>query len=400
MSLSLPILILAILFALSLVALGIVYRRGQTLEARLGELSERAQNRRTLEDRVQSLAIQHHAMTTVTEAAYNALLLVNSDHQVLTMNAAARTLFNQPGDWKARTESLISLTLNHELDDLVAATLESGDEMITQQVMFHAQPYRVRVLCTESPDGPLIAIALEDISEIHRLGRARRDMVANISHELRTPITSIRLLVDTLTRGAIRDPKKAAPLVEKIAIETDTLQQMAQELLDLSMIESGRAEFKLIAVGMRDIADDAFRRLSEMAERYHLTIENQIDPAVRVLADAEMITRVLTNLLHNAIKFTPEGGEIRMALLPGDEWITIMVTDSGPGIPIVERQRIFERFYRADRARQGGGTGLGLAIAKHIVEAHGGRIWADDPPLRSDGVGGAHICFTLPTAES
>jgi two-component system, OmpR family, phosphate regulon sensor histidine kinase PhoR len=382
-----------------LIALIFASRRARQLETQVAELSQRAQDRQALDARVRSLSTRDEALTGLIETAYNPLMLVDSEHQVISLNAAARDLFTPAAGWREGSESLISMTRHHELDDLVAATLHSSDEPITQQIAIHMRPYRVRSACIESTDGPYVAIALEDVSELQRLGRARREMVGNISHELRTPITSIRLLVDTLLRGAIRDAAKATPMVEKISIETGTLQQMAQELLDLAMIESGRAEFRLLPVPMRDIAQDAVGRLAEMIERNHLFVENRIGPDLRVLADSEQVARVLTNLLHNAIKFTPSAGSIVINAIPGREWTTIMMTDTGAGIPIIERERVFERFYRADRARQGGGTGLGLAIAKHIVEAHGGRIWAGEPPL-DEGAAGAHLCFTLPTAES
>jgi two-component system phosphate regulon sensor histidine kinase PhoR len=248
---------------------------------------------------------------------------------------------------------------------------------------------------TETELGPYAALVLEDVSELRRLERARRDMVANISHELRTPITSIRLLSDTLLRGALRDRERATGLLEKITSETDTLQQMAQELLDLSMIESGMTLVRLVPVELSELIAAAVDHLSEQAHRKGLSIEGQSPPHLQVLADPEQIGRVLTNLLHNAIKFTPEGGIVEISVELDQEWATVAVTDTGPGIPEHERERVFERFYRGDQARTGPGTGLGLAIAKHIVEAHGGRIWAEESPTPP----GARLCFTLPTAE-
>lgn len=392
------VLVLLILLIASFAALGVSYRREADLRERMSRVSLRNQQRQSLEAQTQSLITRQAALEALSEVSFNALLLVDSEHQVITMNTAARTLFSQPADWREHAESVISITRHHELDDYVAAALESSDEALTHQIKLHSRPYRVRTLCIESAVGPLVALALEDVSELQRLGRARRDMVANISHELRTPITSIRLLVDTLLRGAIRDAAKAEPLAHKIEREVATLEQMAQELLDLAMIESGRAEFRLIPAPMREILSDAVRRVAALAERSRISISEGTPPEFTVLADSEQVARVLTNLLHNSIKFTPEGGRIEIICSVSADFATISISDTGPGIPITERARIFERFYRGDRSRRGSGTGLGLAIAKHIIEAHGGRIWADDPPVRGDQVGGAIISFTLPLA--
>lgn len=395
----LPFLLVTLLLISALIALWRAQRRQEALRTRLDLMGLRLRDKASLEARLNDISAQQEALTALSEASYNALLLVDSDHQVMIMNAAARELFQQPPNWRSRADSFISITRHHELDDLVATTLEHSDDPVTQQIVVKSHPFRVRALCVESNNEPFVAIALEDISELQRLGRARRDMVANISHELRTPITSIRLLVDTLQRGAIRDAERVGTLVEKIASETDTLEQMAQELLDLSMIESGRAEFRLLPTSMREIIDDATRRMDELAGRNQLSITHLMNEDYTVLADREQVARVLTNLMHNAIKFTPAGGQIEIGVFPESEFVRVTVTDTGPGIPTSERERIFERFYRADRARRGGGTGLGLAIAKHIVEAHGGRIWADEPPIRDEGLYGAHLCFTLPITE-
>ncbi len=395
-------LILALLLTIVAVALGITYQRASALQERLNQMSSRTQSHQALEAQVQDIAGRLSALEALTEVAYNGLLLIDPDHQVIYINEAACELFRCPPEdiprsALARIPSVISLTRQHELDDIVAATLADG-EPVVQQVTIQARPYQVRTQFADTPSGPVVVMALEDVGELQRLGRARRDMVANISHELRTPITSIRLLVDTLLRGALQKPRQAEPLVEKIAVEIDHLHQIAQELLDLTMIESGRAEFMLAPVALRQVVSNAIDRMSEVAQRQRHLLENQVGEDVTVLADREYVTRVLTNLLHNAIKFTPPGGQIVIgAARSGGEWITVNVTDSGPGVPMAERERIFERFYRSDRARGGGGTGLGLAIAKHIIGAHGGRIWAGEPPASNPG---AHICFTLPAAEN
>jgi two-component system phosphate regulon sensor histidine kinase PhoR len=323
--------------------------------------------------------------------------MVDSQRQVLTVNQTARDLFAPSGDPLEQT--LIALTRHHEIDALAEDAL-SGSEDLDRQITIDNRPFRIRAqTAVESPHAPhdWVAIALRDVSELQRLSRARREMVANISHELRTPITSIRLLVDTLVDGALTHTTQGPQLLDKIAAETSTLQQMAEELLDLSMIESGQAIVKLVPRPVSELLNEATNRLSEQARRKKQTLAHEGCANLTVLADSEMAIRVLTNLLHNAIKFAPEGGHIGVACERDAEWVRISVTDDGPGIAFADRDRVFERFYRGDRARGGAGTGLGLAIAKHIVEAHGGRIWVAE---REIGEPGTQLIFTLPRANS
>lgn len=361
-----------------------------SLRARSADLAARLEDERLLRGRAS-------ALESLSEAAYNALMLLNEDRHVIYMNSAARDLFG----WQAASQpdpsgTLIYFTREYELDNLFTETLNAG-EGVGSQITIRGSTYRVRTHTVEAEGERVVAFALEDVSELQRLGRARRDMVANISHELRTPITSIRLLVDTLRRSEAYPSEREQRLLQKIAMETDTLQQMAQELLDLSMIESGRAEFILTPVALDTIVSDAVAHFSEQARRKQIDLSTHVEPGLQVLADEQQVGRVLNNLLHNAIKFTPAAGTVRVeARLDNDDWVMVAVTDTGPGIDKDERDRVFERFYRGDRARGGSGTGLGLAIAKHIVQAHGGRIWAEAAPTNP----GARICFTLATVEA
>jgi two-component system phosphate regulon sensor histidine kinase PhoR len=327
------------------------------------------------------------------EAALDAVIFVDSKQQVVALNQAARELFAGRGDPHGQT--LIALTRNHEIDDQVKAALSGGDDL-DRQITIDDRPFRARALAAPGASAEWAAVTLRDVSELLRLSRARRDMVANISHELRNPITSIRLLVETLMGGALTHKKRGPKLLDKIAAETSILQQMAQELLDLSMIESGEAIMRLVPVSADDLLREAVDHMSEQAGRKEQELVQVPCQGVMVLADSEMVLRVLTNLLHNAIKFAPEGGHVGVACEVTGEWARVSVTDDGPGIPFADHERVFERFYRADRARGGAGTGLGLAIAKHIVEAHGGQIWVAE---RDIGQPGAQLVFTLPLAD-
>jgi two-component system phosphate regulon sensor histidine kinase PhoR len=191
-------------------------------------------------------------------------------------------------------------------------------------------------------------------------------------------MAGLKALVDTLRGGAIKDRSAAKRFLKRMDIEVDTLTQMVEELLELSRIESGQAPLHLAPTSVAELLIPPVDRLRPQAERAGLELTILLPPELPpVVADPDRARLVLTNLVHNAVKFTPPGGRITVAAEPAGDEVILSVQDTGVGIPIDDLSRIFERFYKADRARSGGGTGLGLAIAKHIVQGHGGRIWAE-----------------------
>jgi two-component system phosphate regulon sensor histidine kinase PhoR len=263
--------------------------------------------------------------------------------------------------------------------------------------------FLVRVSYAEEDSAPLVTIILEDITQLVRLNRARRDMVANISHELRHPIANIRLIIDGLFHEQDKPKRKdSISSLRQIAHETDLLLWLVQAMHDLSMIESGQAIIKMVECNLSELVDVALERLSGQVERRNVSIARHIPSKIQVLCDRDLIQRVIFNLVHNAIKWSPEGGAITLGAEVSDDEIILNVYDSGPGVPAGQVERIFERFYQVDPSRSGKeGTGLGLAISKHIVEAHGGRVWAE-PNLHGQG---GRFRFTLlnatpPTVES
>lgn len=232
-------------------------------------------------------------------------------------------------------------------------------------------------------------------SAVRRAETIRREFVGNVSHELRTPIASLKALVETLEEGALDDPPAAREFLEQMHVEVDSLAQLVHELLELSRIESGEAPIRPERVEPVELLEQAARRLRRQAERAHVVVDIVADPDVPwVWADPSHVERVLINLLHNAIKFTPEEGRITLTARSQGQSVRLLVADSGIGITSEDLPRLFERFYKVDRSRASGGTGLGLAIAKHIVQAHGGQIWAES---RGEGKGST-FAFTLPVA--
>ena len=240
------------------------------------------------------------------------------------------------------------------------------------------------------------------MSELRRLQRIRTEFVDNLSHELRTPLTTVSLLAETLARDADAAgsaiPDKMRDRINKVEVETGHLVQMASELLDLSRIESGGTLTMTDGVDLGPLAADATERLRLFADRQGVELRTVVEPDLpRVHGDAARLGQVVVNLVHNAVKFSPDGGTVTVAVSTWGDDVVVAVEDHGVGIPRAAQDRVFERFYKVDRARQrpepGGGTGLGLAIARHVVEGHGGRIWVES----EEGVGST-FRFALPIA--
>lgn len=331
---------------------------------------------------------------TLANAAYDALFVLDENHRVIAINHSAELLFAKP---RPIGESLESVTGSPELDMMVDDALSYQEETFEEQIVINKRTYRVRSQVILRDGNRFIGLALQDISELVRLNRARRDMVANISHELRTPIANIRLIIDSIFHEQEKPKGKASrSALKAIAHETDSLLWLVQELLDLSMIESGQAILRMVEVPADLLVDEAIERLGDQSQTKNLRLTNHAPDGIQVLCDRDQARRVLINLIHNAIKWSPPNEEIRVEVQDGADEVTFAVLDNGPGVSDEHRERIFERFYQVDPARSGGdGSGLGLAICKHIVEAHGGRIWAEG----NSGGGGGRFLFTLPKAD-
>lgn len=255
----------------------------------------------------------------------------------------------------------------------------------------------------------------EMLARLNHAFDSQRMFVANASHELRTPLASLKALTETLRDGALEDPPAAERFLNSMETEIDALTQMVQELLELSRIESGQAALRLAPAAVAQIITPSVERLRPQAERNGLNLQVVIaEDTPPVLADVERMQQVVSNLVHNAIKFTPPGGSITVRAQQGRDgqipasarktrplvsggWpvVIVEVADTGMGIPARDLPRVFERFYKADRARGSGGAGLGLSIAHHLVEGHGGHIWVE-----SEEGEGSTFFFSLPLAET
>ena len=393
----LPWLISGILLLAALI-LFVLWRRALAAETN-AELAAARAERELHEAR---LATRREAaqLAALNIAQPEPIIILAPDRTVRHMNPTASMLFarheqaERAGSSRAEAgHTLIVATRSVELDELAAHVLDGGEDR-DRQVLLNGQPYRARAVVAADANGEVfgVVLALQDLSTVQQLGRARRDFIANISHELRTPLTSIRLLLDSLLSGAVRDTAESNSVLHKIETEVLALEQMAQELLDLAQIESGQALVRLVPTPVAQLVNETVRRLAPQAAHKRQVMSVEVPPELVVLADTEQMNRALGNLLHNAIKFTPPEGQVWVRARAAEGDVVIEVADTGPGIPPEDLPRVFERFFRADRARTGGGTGLGLAIAKHVVEAHGGKIWVESEGRAGRG---AVFRFTL-----
>ncbi len=348
-----------------------------------------------LRNQVSSLAQERSRLSTVLTTMADGVIITDERGEVLLMNpSAARILNIDRGRAVGRT--FAQVVYNHQLIDLWNRCYQSGTEQ-TETVETVPRGTFLQAFMTplEEIESPRILVILQDLTQVRRLETVRRDFISNISHELRTPLASLMAVVETLKDGAIEEPPVAQRFLTHMENELNSLTQMVQELLELSRIESGRVPLQIQPTDLYILIHSPVERLRPQAERVGLHLHVSLPeaaPAVR--ADAERIHQVVTNLVHNAIKFTAPGGVVTIFARAEEDEVVIAVTDTGVGILEEDLPRIFERFYKADRARSGGGTGLGLAIVKHIVQGHKGRVWAES----IEGVGSTFY-FSLPRAR-
>jgi two-component system phosphate regulon sensor histidine kinase PhoR len=353
-----------------------------------------------LREKVTTLAQEENQLSAILEGMADGVIITGDDGHVRLINPAAARVLGTTQE-RALGRSFAQVVRQHQLIDLWQRCRERGEEQSTA-VEVGRRGLFLQAIAKPFLEGESAGylVMLQDLTRIRRLETVRRDFMSNISHELRTPLAGLKALVDTLRAGALEDPPAAQRFLDRMEVEVDALTQMVKELLELSRIESGRVPLRLSPTAVENVILPPVERLAPQAERAGLAIDVDLSADLPlVLAEEQRIQQVVTNLVHNALKFTPKGGRITVqcsrlqakssgtaqpltfnlepGTLPEGDWVVVSVQDTGIGIPAEDLDRIFERFYKADRARSGGGTGLGLAIAKHIVQGHGGRIWAE-----------------------
>jgi two-component system phosphate regulon sensor histidine kinase PhoR len=441
----LAIIVFVALQAIALaIALGYAWSRGRTLEeideslreaegATPGGVEAAGRGRRSSEDSIDRLrrlrrraeAAEFGLEQRLRDLAYLADLVgvgivrLSDDLRVEIANTAAHVFLRRdPGTMLGRTA--IEALGDHRVEAIAQGAREAGWSSGEITLAERDGGGAGGTLVIRARRSPILGVwlVLEDVAELRRLQRIRAEFIDNLSHELRTPITTVGLLVESLTRDAEGAAEAGSPVparmrerIGKLEVETGNIAQMVAELLDLARIESGGRQLHLDDVDLARIATESAERLRPFAERQGVALRVLVDPGLPpVRGEAARLAQVFANLIHNAVKFSPSGREVRVGVRPeaaespvvagprsaAAEMLVGWVADDGPGIAAADKPRIFERFYKADRTRsRGGGTGLGLAIARHIVEGHGGVIRVESEEGR-----GATFEFTIPVSDA
>ena len=328
-----------------------------------------------LDTRIRSIEDGRNELDAILAGMAEGLILVDSENRIRRLNRAAAMLFPESAD--PRGKLLLDLVRNIGLHEIVRETLGSGVQQERTIPLYRKETLFLQVHAGPVPmdDGTGVLLVLNDITRIQRLESIRRDFVANVSHELKTPITSIQGFVETLADGAVDDPDQARHFLKIIAKHTGRLNAIIEDLLQLSRIEQNREPLQIEPARIDEIVR-AVRSVTDqkaLEKRISVTEEAAGSPVVRV--NAGLLERAIANLVDNAITYTPPEGAVHIRWDHSADSIRISIADTGPGIPLPDQERIFERFYRLDqaRSRELGGTGLGLAIVKHVALIHGGH---------------------------
>ena len=328
--------------------------------------------------------------TLTEERNLSAAILGSMVEGVAVVNGSERLVFANPGFAEildldvppTSGNALVEVVRQTELIEAVRQVLGGKprvqSEIVTGTLRQHY--FAITVAAVRAGDTSGAVVVLHDISELRRLERVRRDFVANVSHEFRTPLTAIQGFSETLLAGAIDDPQNRTRFLEIILEHSRRLARLTEDLLVLSKMDAERLELEIRRLSVSALIESCLETAQRRAAEKELLISVNMPPDLRDIAgDRRRLAEVLQNLLDNAIQYTLPGGQIIITAKTADDEIILTVTDTGIGIPKADQSRIFERFYRVDaaRSREAGGTGLGLAIAKHLVEVHGGRLWVE-----------------------
>ena len=334
---------------------------------------------RQLQDKINTITYQKNELRGMLNSMHEPVILLNHRLEIKEMNPSAVRLLMKDNDSSYIGKGILQVIRSVEVCDLAEKTLVNGesreDLIYFREKDIYLQTYG-SYLYRDEDTPPSVLLVMNDITRIKKLEEMRKDFVANVSHELRTPVTSIMGYVETLKEGALDHKVRAKEFVDIIFRQTRNLTALIDDLLTLSRIEDGRSRFKMESFPLCDLLASAVSLCLNKAMDKSSTIELSCQTDSLISAHPVLLEQAVTNLIENAVKYSPEGSRVVVKGGVENRMIKIEVQDNGPGIPVKDQDRIFERFYRVDKARSRdmGGTGLGLAIVKHISDIHGGWV--------------------------
>jgi len=359
-----------------------------------------------LQNKIEEISREKDYLQTLLRGIMEGVLVVDARGRILMVNNALRQLLSLPPHVEDRTP--LEIIRNAELERAFRQVLEDGENTTLELTLPspEGKTFEVNVVgISPSPEGMVkedegrrgVIAVFHDITRLKELEKIRRDFVANVSHELRTPLTTIKGYAETLLEGALKE-EVASQFIQVIKRHSDRLEKIVQDLLILSKIESKEFQLKMESLSVSDLIGDVLDFIKEPLNKKKISVSvGELPPTLMAYGDRQYLEQVLINILDNAIKYGHERGKMIISAAERDQReVEISVKDDGIGIPKEDLFRVFERFYRVDKGRSHelGGTGLGLSIVKHIVQAHGGRVWAE-----SQLGEGSTFYFTLPTGK-
>jgi two-component system phosphate regulon sensor histidine kinase PhoR len=343
-----------------------------------------------LQTTMASIVDERSNLASVLSNLTDGVVMTDSEESILLVNSAAEHLF----DFQEKNvigHTLIEVLHDYEIDEVVKKSINSGHE---QNAQLESAGRFLRMIAVPISPGKSSAtlVLFQDLTELRNLQTMRRELIGNISHDLKTPIAGIKAMVETLQDGAINDKKAAMDFLTRIDGEVNRLTQMVSEITELSRIESGKAELKKEPININVLIQEVVAQMNPLADSVPIIITTSFNPSLPIVkVDKDRIRQTLINLVHNAIKFNHAGGKIVISTNYDTMSLFVNVADTGTGISKEDLPHIFERFYKADKSRAKGSSGLGLAIAKHTIQAHGGNI-----SVKSEQGKGSVFSFNLP----
>ena len=382
--------LLALTLAIALVALHLWWRTklGREREAWRAKDSERENSGRSIVG--EAVARQDALFDSMIEG----VLVLDETGRVQFANQGFAEMFSTVG--MLRGKILLEAVRSHEIAAIVerAGREQRVEDQEIQMPGDKERWFKINAASVISSDQRRLGtiLVVHDITQIKQLERTRQEFVANVSHELRTPLSHIKGYTETLLGGAKDDPEVATRFLQTIERNVERLKLLIEDLLTISEIESGRVMLNLQPVPVRASVEKVFDDFRTRAAARAVTLVDESE-GLTARADQRRLEQVLTNLVDNAVKYGGNDSRVVVGARLSDGMVEMFVQDNGPGLPAESLERVFERFYRVDKARSRdqGGTGLGLSIVKHIVQSHGGRVWVESEPGK-----GAKFCFTLP----